>query len=73
MINDLNEASDLIYQDNIEMYWSNGNFPVLKTEFDNILRALHDLTAVSSDTFLYVPHKYVIEIYHEGEITLGYL
>nr|WP_156290172.1 hypothetical protein [Oceanobacillus salinisoli] len=46
---------------------------MLKTEFDNILRALHDLTAVSSDTFLYVPHKYVIEIYHEGEITLGYL
>ncbi|NMD72836.1 hypothetical protein HHO41_21680 [Bacillus sp. DNRA2] len=72
-IHDLKEVSDLFYQEDIEVYWSYGNFPVLKTKFDNIMGAFEDLVAVSPDTFLYVPRKYVIEVYHEGEITLGYL
>ncbi len=72
-IHDLKEVSDLFYQEDIEVYWSYGNFPVLKTKLDNIIGAFEDLVAVSPDTFLYVPKKYVIEVYHEGEITLGFL
>lgn len=72
-IHDLKEVSDLFYQEDVEVYWGYGNFPVLKTKFDNIMEAFEDLVAVSPDTFLYVPQKYVIEVYHEGEITLGFL
>ncbi|TXC92746.1 hypothetical protein FS935_00635 [Metabacillus litoralis] len=72
-IHNLKEVTDILYQENIEVYWSYGNSPVLKTKFVNIIGAFEELVAVSSDTFLYVPKKYVIEVYHEGEITLGYL
>ena len=52
---------------------SYGNYPDIKTRFEKVTHAFDDLTAVSSDTYLYIPMKYVIEIYHEGEITIGHL
>ncbi|NHM33634.1 hypothetical protein [Neobacillus terrae] len=73
LISDLSEVADLLNQENVEEYWGYGNFPVIKANLKTIINAFDDLIAVSSDTYLYIPMKYVIEVYHEGEITIGYL
>ncbi|WP_053074025.1 hypothetical protein [Priestia aryabhattai] len=69
----LEDVKSLLNDDDLEIYWSTDNFPVLKTTFENILSVYDDVVSVSSDTFLYVENKYVIEIYHDGEIRIGSL
>ncbi|MFC5704187.1 hypothetical protein ACFPVX_23105 [Cohnella faecalis] len=54
----------------IYIIWG-GNYPVLQTKLQKVLSALDDVLAVDFDTFAYCPSNYVIEFYHEGEITLG--
>ena len=54
----------------IYVIWS-GDYPVLQTNLQKVLSALDDVLAVDFDTFVYCPSNYVIEFYHEGEITLG--
>ncbi|MEH7178262.1 CDI toxin immunity protein [Neobacillus vireti] len=73
LISDLSEVASLLNQEFVEVYWSYGNYPVIKTNFQNVINAFDDLITVSSDTYLYVPMKYVIEVYHDGEKTIGYL
>ncbi|MEH7109920.1 CDI toxin immunity protein [Bacillus sp. JJ1764] len=72
-VQDLEEIVDKIDEYVVQIYWSYGNFPVLETKLERILKAYDDVTVVSADTYLYVPNRFVIEIYHEGEITFGYL
>ncbi|MEM4996360.1 hypothetical protein C1N83_20695 [Priestia aryabhattai] len=69
----LEDVKSLINDDDLEIYWSTDNFPVLKTKLENVLSVYDDVIAVGSDTFLYVENKYVIEIYHDGEIRIGSL
>ncbi|WP_438826034.1 CDI toxin immunity protein [Priestia megaterium] len=48
----LEDVKSLINDDDLEIYWSTDNFPVLKTKFENILSVYDDVIAVGSDTFL---------------------
>lgn len=48
-----------------------GDYPVLQTNLQKVLSALDDVLAVDFDTFVYCTSNYVIEFYHEGEITLS--
>ncbi|TWD87890.1 hypothetical protein FB550_13415 [Neobacillus bataviensis] len=75
LISDLSEVADLLKNEYVEVYWSSENFPVTKTKFQKVINAFDDLIAISSVsvTYLYIPMKYVIEVYHEGDITIGYL
>lgn len=59
-------------EDFIFILWSYGNFPVLKTSLQKTINAIDDVLAVSSDTFILSPSKFVIEFHHEGEITVGF-
>ncbi|NQX57945.1 hypothetical protein [Paenibacillus qinlingensis] len=56
----------------IFIIWA-GSYPVLQTEIETFIEAIDDVLAVDFDTFVYCPSVYVIEFYHEGEITVGYL
>ncbi len=56
----------------IYILWDEGSLPVIKADVNSILASIDDVTAVSFDTWLYAPSiGYVIEFYHEGQITLG--
>jgi len=48
-----------------------GDHPVLQAKLQNVLRSLDDVLAVDFDTFVYSPSQYVVEFYHEGEITVA--
>ncbi|KRF13556.1 hypothetical protein [Paenibacillus sp. Soil787] len=61
-----------IIEENVFILWSYGDFPVLKTRLHKAIDALDDLLAVSSDIFILSPSRFVIEFYHEGEITIGF-
>lgn len=58
-------------EDEVFILWSYGNFPVLQTQLHKAIKAIDDVLAVSSDTFIFSPSRFVIEFFHEGEITLG--
>ena len=73
LISNLSEVADLLNQEYVEVYWRYSDFPVIKAKFQNVINVFDELIAVESDIFLYIPMKYVIEVYHEGEITIGYL
>ncbi len=54
--------------------WDNLNLPCLKSELNDIIRYIDDVTAVGFDTWV-VSSEYniVIEFHHEGDIVLGFL
>lgn len=54
--------------------WDGAHLPVLMSNLTKILENVDDVTAVGFDTWIYNPQKkIVIEFYHEGDITLGWL
>jgi hypothetical protein len=60
------------FDSKVLIIWDGAHLPVLESQLDRIIANLDDVTAVSFDTWLYSPvHKYVIEFYHEGDVTIG--
>ena len=67
--NEKRKASNLIY-----VIGSNVKIPVFESKLDKILENFDDVEAVSPNTWLYCPEDgWVIELYHEGEITIGFV
>lgn len=69
-ISALLEALDIDHSLPLFIIWS-GDRPVLQTNLQSALRTLDHVLAVDFDTYLYSPSQYVIEFYHESEITVG--
>lgn len=58
----------------VVILWDDGSLPAVQTDLENITRVIEDVTAVSFDTWIFCQtNKYVIEFYHEGETTIGFL
>ncbi len=56
----------------IYIIWSHGDDPIIETNLEEVLRNLDDIDAVSPDKWLYCPTEgWVLEIFHDGDITLG--
>ncbi|NBI30728.1 CDI toxin immunity protein [Chengkuizengella marina] len=76
-LNHISEVLDYLKEHGIEersiiLLWNYSDAPAVKTNLTNIFNCIDDVTAVGSDTFVFCPTgKYVIEFFHEGEITLG--
>lgn len=51
--------------------WAYGDYPAVKTSLDNALNVIDDVTAVGSDTFMFSESGYVIEFFHDGDVTIG--
>lgn len=57
---------------NVYIIWDEINLPILKSDLSTIIDVIDDVTAVSFDTWLFLPNEGVtIEFYHDGEITIG--
>ncbi|MCY8573485.1 hypothetical protein [Bacillus haynesii] len=70
------DIDDWLTENNIDdkeiiLLWSFGDYPAIKTELDNALKVIDDVTAVGSDTFMYSPYGFVIEFFHDGDVTIG--
>lgn len=60
-------SSDLIY-----VIGSDPQIPIIESTLDKVLESFDDVGAVSPNSWIYCPSgKWVVEVYHEGEITLG--
>ncbi len=71
----INEITKHININDNEIYilWDEMSLPSIKTNINNVLNVIEDVTAVSFDTWIYCPSEgYVIEFYHENEITIGW-
>jgi len=61
--------------DNNQIYiiWSDSTVPIVKSSLENVLNNFDDVEAVSPDTWIYSPSAgWLIEFYHDGDITLGF-
>lgn len=65
---------DEVIHPNDEVYiiWDELSLPIVATNIYTIIKYIDDVTAVSFDTWIYCQSKkYVIEFYHEGNVTIG--
>jgi hypothetical protein len=47
--------------------------PTILSDIVRVTDVIYDVAAVSFDTWVYATSgKYIIEIYHEGEVTIGW-
>lgn len=56
---------------NIIILLGYGEQPALKTSLVHALNVIDDVTAVGSDTFMFSEFGYVIEFFHDGDVTIG--
>lgn len=69
-----NKRRLILEKEEVYILWDEISLPILKCGLKEALKAIDDVTAVSFDTWIYSPFKhYVIELFHEGEITMGFL
>ena len=67
--NEKRKTSNLIY-----VIGSDATIPILESNLDTILESFYDVAAVSPNTWLYCPEdSWVIEFYHEGNTTIGFV
>ncbi|WP_013334514.1 hypothetical protein [Gloeothece verrucosa] len=72
IIPDLNQYFSAEKLDKIYILWDNGSLPAIEAPLIQVLNVIDDVTAVSFDTWLFSPIlEYVVEFYHEGDITIG--
>ncbi|WP_053217782.1 CDI toxin immunity protein [Virgibacillus senegalensis] len=65
----VNEYSNVVY-----VIWDEGTLPIIQTTLDKVLKNIDDVTAVSFDTWIFSPSTgYVIEIFHDGEVRVGFM
>jgi hypothetical protein len=56
----------------IYLLWNYSDAPSIIAKLTKTIAVIDDVTAVGSDTWLYDPDLgYVVEFFHEGEITTG--
>ncbi|OPX03523.1 hypothetical protein RA955_00630 [Geobacillus proteiniphilus] len=52
--------------------WNYSCHPGIQTKLERVLNAIDDVAAVGSDAFILCEDgEYVIEIFHDGEVTIG--
>lgn len=57
----------------VYILWDEASLPAIKTNLNSVLDVIDNVSIVSFDTWIYNPTDgYVIEFYHENEITIGW-
>lgn len=53
--------------------WDEATKPVMESNLYTVLSHIEEVTIVSFDTWIFCPTEhYVVELYHEGDITVGW-
>ena len=77
-ISDISEIVSIIQNkanlnSRVFVLWGYGEEPVIQTDLMNVVRNIDDVTVVGGDQWIYSSeHNYVVELFHNGEITLGF-
>jgi len=73
---DILERLCRVYNDidtTVYILWDEASLPAVKTDLKKAIGVIDDVTAVSFDTWFFCPSaNYVIELYHEHEIRVGW-
>lgn len=78
-INEIGSIEEYLYNYNkldrtVILLWDEASLPAVRTDLDTIVNNIDDVIAVSFNTWIFSPElKYLIEFYHENEVTLGML
>lgn len=67
----LEQAKEICRSKDFYIIW-NQDLPIIKSNLSTIIKYIDDISAVEPDTWLFsLNYNEVIEIYHEGKITVG--
>ncbi len=67
------KSMDKTISDPVYIIWSDSSMPIVQSDLKKILEHFDDVEAVSPNTWLYCPSAgWVVELYHDGEIILGF-
>lgn len=70
-IDTLEQINKICISKDFYIIW-NKDFPIIKSDLSTIIENINDISAVEPDTWLFsLNYDEVIEIYHEGNITVG--
>lgn len=59
-------------QTDVLILWDEATLPVIKSKLDLVISVIDDVTAVSSNTWIYaLSENKVVEFFHDGNITVG--
>lgn len=79
IINDYSDIQDCLkeklgeFEEKILIFWACADLPVLQTNFSIMLKYIDDVLAVDFDTWVIsLKHRFIIEFYHDGDITIGF-
>lgn len=75
-IEEANELLKYLETENnvVFILWNDTSIPAIRASFKKVMEVIDDITVVSFDTWFLDPEgKWVMEFYHEGDITIGFL
>jgi hypothetical protein len=67
------QSIDSLAETRVSILWDNAMFPAVESSLHKVLMVLESVKKVSFDTWIFLPNRYVIEFYHEGESNIAYL
>ena len=71
VVDDVKKLKDVCRSEDFYIIW-NVELPIIKSDLLSIIKCMDDISAVEPDTWLFsLSYEEVVEIYHEGKITLG--
>lgn len=74
LVKDILKLQGLELSQEVFLLFGYGDYPFVKTSLQRILVNLEEVRGIGSDQFLYSPtSKFVIECFHDGEITIGFV
>ncbi|MFF2014909.1 hypothetical protein [Paenibacillus sp. NPDC058177] len=61
------------YNNTVFLLWNYTDAPSVCADLNQVLSNIDNVTAVGSDTWIFCPESgYVIEYFHEGQVTVGF-
>lgn len=71
VVDDTKKLRDVCRSQDFYIIWD-AELPIIKSDLLSIIRCIDDISAVEPDTWLFsLNYDEVIELYHEGKITIG--
>ena len=71
VVGDIKKLRDVCRSQDFYIIW-NAELPIIKSDLLSIIRCMDDISAVEPDTWLFsLNYDEVVELYHEGKITVG--
>ncbi|WP_246317312.1 CDI toxin immunity protein [Paenibacillus agri] len=73
LLDAIKRECEVHYNNTVFLLWNYTDAPSICADLNQVLSNIDDVTAVGSETWIFCPESgYVIEYFHEGQVTVGF-